>query len=461
MREEAHKPQILIADDEPRILRLLSYNVQRLGYTQLMARDGEECIKELDASEISAILLDIKMPKKDGLEVLAHVQENFPRIPVIIVSAVQDINTAVKAIKMGAYDYLTKPINIERLSTVLRNALAMWELREEVGSLQDELRRSELFADIVGESKQLQDVFNHIDRVLKTDVSTLIIGESGTGKELLARAIHRGSKRRNGPFVVVNCAAITHELAESLLFGHRKGSFTGATEDRMGYFEQADQGTIFLDEIGNMAMNVQAKVLRILEEKFVRRIGEKTERKLDFRVISATNCDLTKAIEENSFRKDLYFRLEEYPIYIPPLRERKEDIPLLIRHFLREFCESNEMELKKFSKQAVFKLLNHTWPGNIRELRNVVTRAAIRSAGAVIEDVAFSDMEEIPLPGENLSTERTEVIGEDVVSLYKIERDAVQRAYRFADRNAAEAAKLLGISRATMYRKLKKIGLEE
>ena len=467
----AKETKILIADDEPMIRKLLSHNVVEMGFTPIEAKDGQDCIEKLEQEDVNAILLDLEMPRKDGMQVLNYVKRKYPIIPVIMVTAVDDVQTAVSAIKAGAYDYITKPVDVDRLKTVLKNALAVWQLRQEVGSLQSRLRKTELFSDIVGESKRLKQVFNLVEQVLVTDVNVLIIGESGTGKELLARAIHDGSRRREGPFVPVNSAAINPELADSLLFGHKKGAFTGAHEDTAGYFEQANGGTIFLDEIGDMPMDIQAKVLRILEEKMVRRVGEQKERKLDFRVIAATNRDLTRAVQEGTFRQDLYFRLEEYPIYLPPLRERKEDIPLLAQHFLDDFCQANNLPPKRLSEQAMIKLMAYSWPGNVRELRNVVRRAAIRAQGDVVDDVMLSDIEEklaVPKVGAASATERepgqavTPEAGEsEIVPMDKIEEQAIKRAYLLSDRNAIEAAKLLGISRATMYRKLKKFGIED
>jgi two-component system response regulator AtoC len=454
---------ILIADDEPSILKLHTHMVQELGYTPVLASDGNDAIKKL-TPDIRAILLDIKMPEKDGIEVLEIVRKVYPQVPVIMVSALHDLEIAVKAIKMGAFDYLTKPLDFDRLSTVLRNALDLSILKEEVTELRDKLRQSELFTDIVGESDKVNEVFELVSRVLETDINVMIIGESGTGKELIAKALHQGSKRREGPFVAVNCSAITSELAESLLFGHKKGSFTGAIEDRAGYFEQADQGTIFLDEIGDMNLEIQAKVLRILEDKKVRRVGEKEERSINFRVISATNRDLSKGVKENKFRNDLYFRLEEYPIYLPPLRERKEDLPLLAQHFLNEFCESNNIAPKRFSQIAVQSMVQHPWPGNIRELKNVVRRTAVRANTDLIDQIDLGKMGEYS-PVEEVKPEfiqDKEVMSADgeFIPLDIVEKQAIEKAYFHSDRNAAEAAKLLGISRATMYRKLKQFGYE-
>ncbi len=454
--------KILLADDEPSILKLHTHMIRELGYTPIVATDGQEAINKLSA-DIKVLLLDIKMPKKDGIEVLKFAKENYTELPVIMVTALHDVDTAVKAIKLGAFDYLTKPLDFDRLSTALRNATEVSNLKSEVYELQDKLRRSELFSDIVGESDKVKEVFELVSRVLETDINVIIIGESGTGKELVARALHNGSKRRDAPFVAVNSSAITNELADSLLFGHKKGSFTGATEDRAGFFEQADKGTIFLDEIGDMELEIQAKVLRILEEKKVRRVGEKEEKLLDFRVIAATNRDLAQAVAENAFRKDLYFRLEEYPLYLPPLRERKEDIPLLARHFLQEFCDSNKIQEKKFNREAIQKLIEYSWPGNIRELKNVVRRSAVRAVESTVDHIVFSKLEEDTKSTNALNNKTSSVPqkGEGrLTSLDEIEKEAIEKAFTLSDKNAAEAAKLLGISRATMYRKLKKLGYD-
>jgi two-component system response regulator AtoC len=455
--------KVLIADDEPSILKLHEHMVKELGYIPVLAANGNQCLENL-SPDIKALLLDIKMPGKDGIEVLQQVKESFPTLPVIMISALHDIDTAVKAIKIGAYDYLTKPVDFERLKTVLRNALDLSALKEQVDNLQDNLRQSELFSGIVGKSEKVNEIFDLVTRVLETDINVMIIGESGTGKELVARALHNGSKRRNGPFVAVNCSAITIELADSLLFGHKKGSFTGATEDRAGLFEQADKGTIFLDEIGDMDPDIQVKILRVLEERTVRRVGEKDERSLDFRVITATNRDLAEAVSQNTFRKDLYFRLEEYPIYLPPLRDRSEDIPMLAQHFLNEFCQSNRLPPKKFSKEAIQIMLSHSWPGNIRELKNVVRRSSVRATENIVSEISFSTIEmSLPAVKPGKKTAVAPSVPPEtspLTALDEIEKEAIEKAYHLSDRNTANAAKLLGISRATMYRKLKKMGYE-
>lgn len=459
---DIQKAQVLIADDEQNILRLLSYNVVKAGYRCQTAVDGADCLDKLANSEFAALILDINMPKKDGLAVLTEAREKYPGLPVIMATANTDLEVAVKCVKLGAYDYITKPVDIDRLITVLRNATALSELKEEVVALKKSLSTEKIFRNILGESSQIKAVFQAATRVMPTDMNVLILGESGTGKELLARAIHDGSKRNKGPFVVINCAAIATEIADSLLFGHKKGAFTGATEDRSGYFEQADGGTIFLDEIGDMGLDIQAKVLRVLEERKIRRVGEKKERSANFRIISATNIDFSEAVKSERFREDLYFRLEEYPLELPPLRKRQSDIQTLAEHFLRLFCEGNDLPVMMFSPSAIAELQQHTWPGNIRELKNVVRRAAIRSPETIIDAVQFSGVSRSANVAQVVANPAADLLStKHIIPLEDLERQAIERAYLAANRNANTAANLLGIGRATMYRKLKKYGLEE
>jgi len=452
---------ILVVDDQPNIRKLVSYNLEQLGYKTDTADNGRDCLEMLLNKHYAAVLLDIQMPVMDGMETLEKIKEKYTKLPVIMVTAMNDVSLAVKAVKLGAQDYLTKPIDFDRLETELKNAIEIHSLRHQVTDLKQQLHSSELFTNIIGQSKAITNVFQLADRVLNSDASVLIIGESGSGKELLARAIHNGSERRTKVFVPVNCAAITRELADSLLFGHKKGSFTGANEDRQGYFEQADEGTIFLDEIGDMELEIQAKVLRVLEEKTIRRVGEKNERQVNFRVIAATNRDLIDFIRERKFRKDLYYRLEEYPIFLPPLRKRKEDIILLAQHFLQEFCEDNNMEPIRFSEEVQEIMKTYHWPGNIRELKNVVRRAALRVDGNIITEITFSNIEsdtheKIKQPVTAGSRENSD----QIVPFEQVEMQTIERAFVAADRNAVEAARLLGISRATVYRKLKQFGIE-
>ncbi len=457
--------RVLIVDDDQDIRALLILKISKLGFEVEEAANGEECVSKLKASDdIGAVVLDIEMPEMDGLDALDYIHNNMPDIPVIMLTSYNDIDMAVKAMKLGAYDYLTKPVDINRLNTVLRNALSILELKSEIDNLKVMVRRNEVYKNIIGESDGLNSVFKNLDSVIDKEVSVLLLGESGTGKELFAKAVHDGSKRNNGPFVIVNCASITHELAESLLFGHKRGSFTGAVDNHAGYFEQADKGTIFLDEIGDMNIDMQAKVLRVLEEKKVRRVGEKQSRDVDFRVISATNRDLAEAVSTKTFRSDIFYRLEGYPVRIPPLRERKIDISLLAKHFLKEYCDFYDIKQMSISNNVVNVLMNYSWPGNVRELKNVILRAAAVSTNVIIEKVYFSDIEILSkeinkaVDAGELEIKET-TIDQDIVPLEILEKNAIERAYYHVNGNADQAAVLLAISRATLYRKLKKYGI--
>lgn len=474
---EQNKPQqkqkkqyrVLIADDEKSTRILLTHFLKKMGYEPVDAIDGEECIEILEREQIDLLLLDITMPKKDGFAVMSYLQSKGRSLPVIMVTASHDIPQTVKCIKMGAYEYLTKPLDVDRLQIVLRNAITESELHDKVSQLKKELKSKEIFRNIVGDSPAIRQAMEQALQVMETELNVLILGESGTGKELFAQAIHEGSRRKNGPFVTINCAAITNELADSLLFGHVKGSFTGANTDHTGFFEQADGGTIFLDEIGDMSLDIQAKVLRVLQEKKIRRVGEKKERCVDFRVISATHRNFSQAINNKAFRDDLYYRLEEYPLYIPPLRDRKEDILLIAKHFLEEFCSANDLKQLNLSAEAVAEMIEHDWPGNVRELKNAIQRTAIRSkqSGEITSirqpgTRPFSQTEQkapVANPAALTTADHPGTRSGKIQSLDEIERLAIEEAYEACDRNPTKTAKVLGIGRATLYRKLKKFGL--
>ncbi len=352
--------------------------------------------------------------------------------------------------------------------SALRTVMNFYRLKNEVFDLRNKLRINQVFNDIKGNDKSLTSVLIKLESVLDTEVNVLLSGESGTGKELFARAIHRGSRRRKGPFVAVNCAAITNELADSLLFGHRKGSFTGAYDDHAGYFEQANGGSLFLDEIGDMDLIVQAKVLRVLENRMIRRIGERNERPVDFRVISASNIDFAEALDKKHFRKDLYYRLEEYPVRIPSLSDRVNDIPLLAEHFLKEYCDFYEMEPMTINSEALSYLKKMEWPGNIRELKNLIRRAAVNSITSeiMIDDLGIETKKNYE-DEECACMESAEIRGEHgvnkdisaIIPLEELERSEIEKAWRITSGNTDLCAKLLGVSRATFYRKLKKYGI--
>ncbi len=484
MNTRREKPNVLIADDSAVMRTLISHFITKLDHNVLTANDGDACIHMLNTEKIDLLLLDLNMPGKNGMEVLSYIQASGMTVPVIMITASDDISQAVQCIKMGAYEYLTKPVKNDRLEITVSNALSESNLKKKVRLLEKELKQQNIFRRIYGGSTSLKKCIEQAMHVMETEVNVLVIGESGTGKELFAQAIHSGSKRKSGPFVTINCAAITNELADSLLFGHVKGSFTGANSDHIGFFEQADGGTIFLDEIGDMSLEIQAKVLRVLQERKIRRVGEKKERSVDFRLISATHKDFSDAIKSETFRADLYYRLEEYPLFIPPLRERKEDIPLLANHFLESFCTANDIEPLTFNKSVLEKFSEYHWPGNIRELQNIVRRAAINRSGSEITSVplllqstlqgksaqpippAPTVTEEPPPPGEikvpvSAVTPLATADESKELLLKNAELQAIIKAYELTDGNQTRTAEILGISRSSLYRKLKKYGIEK
>ena len=464
------KKVVLVSDDDNTSRQIISHYVQKLGYTAVTAEDGDECIRRISEQPVDFILLDINMPKKNGFEVMLYLKAHKIDTPVIMVTASNDIPDAVKCIKLGALEYLTKPLNFERLEIAMRNALAESSLKKEVEVMQKGLVNKELFHGIIGKSNAIKQTLEEVRLVMDTELNVLIIGESGTGKELFAQAIHKGSKRKNGPFVSVNCAAISSNLADSILFGHIKGSFTGADKDHFGFFEQADQGTLFLDEIGDMDSEIQAKILRVLQERKIRRVGEKKERNIDIRIISATNRDFAEAIKNNAFREDLYYRLEEFLLFIPPLRKRREDITVLAQYFLDEFSRTNHIEPLQFNPEALKILENYQWPGNIRELRNAVQRSAVTRKGNVIDTLqtAFipgsksisSTENKLPDSNQHTTIPQESNGNHSSYSLEDNERDAIIKAYEASNGNLTKTARMLGIGRATLYRKLDKFGLE-
>ena len=369
---------ILIIDDERPIRSAMRDILEYEKYKVDEAEDGAIGIEKVAANKYDLVLCDIKMPKKDGLEVLTHILENHPDVPVVMISGHGTIETAVDAIKQGAFDYIAKPLDLNRLLITVRNALDKGVLVEETNKLRKKVNQNKL-TDIVGESAGIQEVKNMINKVAATDARVLITGGNGTGKELVARSLHQNSSRKNAPFIEVNCAAIPSELIESELFGHEKGAFTSAVKQRKGKFEQAEGGTLFLDEIGDMSASAQAKVLRALQENKITRVGGEKEIKVNVRILAATNKDLIQEIKDNNFREDLYHRLSVILIHVHSLNERKDDIPILADYFLQKICDENGMPKKEFTKDGLKALQDINWTGNIRELRNLVERLLILS----------------------------------------------------------------------------------
>jgi DNA-binding NtrC family response regulator len=392
------KGSILIIDDEPDILLVMSANLKKEGYEVESAEDGEAALRKLENRDFDAIIVDHQMPRLTGMELLSrlrsgqHAGQSRSDIPVIVVTAYGSIEMAVRAMKDGAYSYLTKPIQYEELSLQVKNAVERRRLSREVENLRHEVEERYQFGNILGRNPQMQEIFQLVRTVAETDATVLIQGESGTGKELIARAIHYNSRRKDLPFVVVSCSALPETLLESELFGHEKGAFTGAIRQRIGRFELADGGTVFLDEIGEMSMPVQLKLLRVLQEREFERVGGNETVKVDVRVIAATHKDLHRAMSERLFREDLFYRLNVVPVKLPPLRERLDDIPLLAAHFLNKYTEKNRKQIISIAAEALGELMRYSYPGNVRELENIIERAVIMEKGDALSRVDLKRM---------------------------------------------------------------------
>ena len=449
------KSKILIVDDEENIRKSLKMILEYEGYTFLEAEDGEQGLDIVEETVgLDLILLDVKLPGKDGLEVLAEVRKRPYSPEVIMISGHGTIQTAVEATKLGAFDFLEKPLHRDRVLLSIRNALSQSELRQECLDLR---KKAEKKYELMGNHPLMKNLWKNILKTAPTNATILISGESGTGKELIARAMHAHSLRAKEKFVQVNCAAIPEELIESELFGHEKGAFTGATERKTGKFEQADEGTIFLDEVGDMSLKTQSKVLRVLEEGEVQKVGSSKINKVDVRVIAATNKDLPKEIKEGNFRDDLYFRLNVVPLYSPPLREKKEDIPLLIEYFSKIFAEENNFKVKKFSDDAIKAMMKYPWKGNVRELKNLVERLIIMAESDVIDRKGLPEKirEEIHihLPKEEKikSLKEFREVAEKNFILAKLEEN---------NWNISQTAREIDTPRSNLYKKLEQYGIK-
>jgi two-component system nitrogen regulation response regulator NtrX len=447
--------QILVVDDEERIRQSLSGILKDEGYGVLEAKDGVQALRQIETESPDLALLDIWMPGMDGMEVLERMKGLIPNLPVIMISGHGNIELAVKAVKLGAYDFIEKPLSLEKVLLTVNNALLFSRLEQENRALRQEVQRK---YEIVGGSREIQQLKDQIKIVAPTNGWVLINGENGTGKELVARGIHATSLRADKPFVEVNCAAIPEELIESELFGHEKGSFTGALTKKRGKFDLAHEGTIFLDEIADMSLKTQAKILRILQEQKFERVGGTEMIFVDVRVIAATNRDLKEEIQRGKFREDLYYRLNVIPIVVPPLRARRTDIPLLVEHFVTEFCLGNNKEMKKISPDAMDLLAAYSWPGNVRELKNIVERMVIMTRGPVIE------AKDVPEPVR----EQPKAAVEFSFFEYHLLKDArrefekrfIMRKLAENDENISKTAEVIGIERSNLHRKIKSYGIE-
>ncbi len=451
---------VFIVDDEQAISKLLTYWVRdKWKYDIEVFSNGEDLLRRLNAKP-DLVLLDIMLPGMDGIEVLKRIKQIDENLPVIMLSAQGSIEVAVDALKFGAFDYFPKPIDIQRLEPSIKNAIKNYDLTKELENLKENVKKEYSFDNIISSDGKMQDVFKLVSKVLNNDITVLIHGESGTGKELIARAIHYNGKRKDKPFIVVNCASIPRELLESELFGHEKGSFTGAHQRKLGKFELANGGTIFLDEVGELEMLLQAKLLRVIQEKEFERVGGTELIKTDVRIISATNRDLKLAVEKKEFREDLFYRLNSFPIYIPPLRLRRGDILVLTQHFLDNFNRKLDKNIKGFSKKALKLVYEYNWPGNIREMENTIERCLI------ICDKDTIDVDDLPAhiraaePVVSTDYSGSLFSDDNIIPFEKLKEESIRHALRVTNGNIVEAAKKLQLGRATIYRLMEKYNIE-
>jgi DNA-binding NtrC family response regulator len=446
------KYNILVVDDEKNIREGLGKVLEIDGYKVLLASDGRQAIEVLQHGDIDLVITDLKMPNLSGDELLRWTAGEFATLPVIVLTGHGTIENAVQAMKEGAYDYLTKPVNMDRLSLLVQRALSNRELMREYRILQDELQKRHQVSNILGKSESMKKIFEVVQQVSPSKASVLITGESGVGKEMIADAIHYNSPRKDKPLIKVHCAALTETLLESELFGHERGAFTGAVARKRGRFELAHMGTIFLDEIGEISQSVQIKLLRVLQDKQFERVGGEETVEVDVRIIAATNRDLKQAIEMGEFREDLFYRLNVVNIHIPPLRDRKEDIPLLMAAFLKEFARENEKKIEGIEPKTRMILYNYSWPGNVRELRNCIESAVVMSKSNILT------VEDLP-PHIRADSEGDSIQLTTGVSLADAEKEVIRATLAAQNGNKSRAAEILGIGRKTLHRKLQEYGL--
>ena len=450
------RPVILVVDDDPGVRDAFRLILED-HYEVLDAPDGPQALEVLRAAQVDLVLLDIRLPEMDGIEVLERIKAIDEGLEVILVTAVKTVRTAVAAMKLGAFDYLTKPFEEDELLALCNRALEKRSLEREVTFLRGELARTRDFEEIVGTHAAMQKLFRLTEQVARTTATVLITGESGTGKELIARAIHRQGPRRDRPFVAVNPAAVAESLIESELFGHEKGAFTGAYQRKLGKFELAQGGTLFLDEIGTLKAELQAKLLRVLQEREIERVGGTRPIKIDVRVIAATNVDVKQAVARGGFREDLYYRLNVVPIEVPPLRERIEDLPLLVEHFVRQYGQQFGKRVQGLSREALGALSLYRWPGNVRELQNVVERCVVLADGPQIE---LNDLPlDVLIPDHRIRVRKANRLPlKDATEAF--EHQIVLRVLERVKGNTSEAARILGVHRNSLNRLLERWGLK-
>jgi DNA-binding NtrC family response regulator len=447
------KPKILIVDDEPDICRALEFLLKREGYAVHSVNSGEEAIEKFKNESFDAVITDLKMGKVDGMAVLEKAKEISPDTAVIMITAFASIGSAVEAMKKGAADYVVKPFLNEEIRLTIQKVLEQKKIITENIALKQQISQRMTCKDFVVNSESMLKIFETLEKVIPTKSNILILGESGTGKGLIAELIHCNSPRRDKPFISINCSAIPEGLLESELFGYKKGAFTGAVSDKLGLIPLAHQGTLFLDEIGDMPPNLQAKLLKVLETGEVYPLGDTKPKIVDVRIISATNTDIENRIKEGKFREDLYWRLNVIETKIPPLRERKDDIDILVKHFIKKFSEEHKKNIKGIDKQALSQLVDYQWPGNVRELSNVIERAVVLTEGDYITP--------IDLPDKFKKAEQESESSTLKAYISDYEKSLLMKVYSSNNKNKEETAKALGIDLATLYRKFKRYGIEE
>jgi len=454
-----HPSHILIVDDDLNHLKTLKTIVKSWGYQVSTADDGVKAVESVKERPFALILMDVRMAQMSGIEALQRIKQYNPAIPILIMTAYSSVDSAVEALKSGAYDYLTKPLDFEVLKISLARALEHSGLKAENATLKSRMSADYDLENIIGKSRPMKELVDMMSMVAPSEATVLIIGESGTGKELIAKSIHHNSRRKDRPLVVVNCAALTETLLESELFGHEKGAFTGADKRREGRFKQADKGTIFLDEIGETSAAMQAKLLRVIQEREIQRVGGEETLSVDVRILAATNRNLEEEVKEGKFREDLFYRLNVVTLRIPPLHERQDDIPLLAQHFLEKYAKKNNKQVKGFSPLAMDMLLKYAWPGNVRELENVIERAVI-----LLPDEHITEKELPTTVTESYAEEKDWVSPPSQVAanrpLEEIEKEAILATLEDSGGNKSETARRLGINRKTLHKKLKDYGLD-
>jgi len=466
------KVSILIIDDEVELCQSLSEMLKEEedGYKVSVANSGKKGLEKIKEEVPDLVLLDIKMPEMDGIETLEKIKAIDEDVLVIMLTAYQTVETAVKAMKLGAYDYISKPFNYEELKIIIKRALQTRDLSREVISLRHQLRDKFSFKNIIGRSDKMKEVLYKIEKVAPTNTTVLIRGESGTGKELIAKTIYRYSPRKDKPFIAVDCAGLPESLIESELFGHTKGAFTGAIAKKIGKFELAQRGTLFLDEIGNLPVNIQVKLLRALQEREINRIGDKYPIKIDTRIIIATNTNLEEAMKRGTFREDLYYRINVFSIFLPSLREQKEDIPLLALHFLNKFNPILGKKVRDISERSMHLLVDYSWPGNVRELQNIIRQAIIMAEDIILPEHLPFYIKENKVGVDFVSTlvEKEKIGSTEDFSLKKIvnqlsqetERRIILEVLKRTKGNKAETARLLKINYKTLYNKIREYKIE-